>query len=35
MRDGLMGKAVKVVERVVGATRVPFAPYISIAVSKS
>jgi 2-polyprenyl-3-methyl-5-hydroxy-6-metoxy-1,4-benzoquinol methylase len=34
MRDGFMAQAVKTVEKAVNATRVPFAPYISIAVLK-
>jgi 2-polyprenyl-3-methyl-5-hydroxy-6-metoxy-1,4-benzoquinol methylase len=34
MRDGFMAQAVKTVGKAVNATRVPFAPYISIAVLK-
>jgi 2-polyprenyl-3-methyl-5-hydroxy-6-metoxy-1,4-benzoquinol methylase len=34
MRDGFLAKGVKTVEKLVNATRVPFTPYISIAVLK-
>jgi len=34
MRDGLMAKGVRTIEKLVNATRVPFTPYISIAVLK-